>query len=208
MNPHKRHNSAGWIDAGYWLGWLALVCSLLYLVGSYGSYALDYRIIHSSDAMFIPVFFRDLLARGTMAGWDLPTNPYFFPDMLLFIPLDLIATQLFGNIYLAIIFYGVAQLLLTVVAMLLLQRYLFGAERMAQTLTLLASTLCLLFIASWRHIFELYAFVSVHHYGVFLVIPLATLALLAALRQRQRSMTQRWAALLLYLLVQIGRAHV
>lgn len=165
------------IDWSYWLAWGALWLSIFYLITSYGDGLLNYRIVHNSDASFMWVFYRDVLARGTTQGWDLPTNPYIFPDMLLFIPIDFVV----NNVNLSSVFFAVAQLLITLLGLLWLQRELFGTNRLPQTFTLLAFTLTLLFISTWEHIFYYLAIMPLHHFGVLMVIPYALVLLLRAL---------------------------
>jgi hypothetical protein len=184
-----------WRTATYWLSWLTLLGSLLCVVAAYGSGRVQDAMLYNADAMFIPVFFRDITTRGTLAGWDLPTSPFFFPDMALFFPL----LALIPNIHLAALLFGLCQLLLIIVGLLWLQRQLFGTNLLAQTILLLTLSICLLLIATGKQIFYAYALMSVHHMSVLVVLPFATVALLRLLQPEQT--TRRRAAILLYALI-------
>ena len=178
-HPYERADMPiAWLTVSYWLAWVTLAAALLNLVTTYGRGLLNYQTLHNSDAAFISVFYRDVLARGSIAGWDLPTNPYFFPDMAIFIPLDFIA----NNSNLAVMLYAVAQLLLTLIGLLLLQRQLFGPARLPQTFMLLAFALCILLITTREHTFAYLPLMPSHHFGVLVVFPLATARLLRALQ--------------------------
>jgi hypothetical protein len=192
LPPHDR-----WRTAAYWLSWLALVGSLLCVVAAYGSGRVQDAMLYNADAMFIPVFFRDITTRGTLAGWDLPTSPFFFPDMALFFPL----LAFIPNIYLATILFGVCQLLLIIVGWVWLQRQLFGTNLLAQTILLLTLTLCLLLIATGKQIFYAYALMSVHHMSVLVVLPFATVALLRVLQPERSIRERRRFATLLFALI-------
>src|SRR5215204_4618644 len=186
-------NGIQWARASYWLSWLVLAASLLRIVAAYGPGRLHYGLLYNSDAMFIPVVFRDVVARGTLSGWDFPTNPYFFPDMLLFVPLLII----FREIHLSTILYGLIQLLLLVIGTVLVHRELFGKERLAQTIVLLILALCMLFIATGKQIFYPFALMSVHHTSVLVLIPFATVLMLRVLQPERTALVRRRAALLL-----------
>lgn len=180
-SPPIQNLLAKLIDWSYWLAWGTSILSMLYLVASYGTHVDGYRLIHNSDASFIWVFYRDVLARGAMQGWELPTNPYLFPDMALFIPIDLVV----NNVNLSSVLFGVAQLLLTLIGLLWLQREVMGPNRLAQTFTLLAFTLTLLIISSWKHLFYYFTIMPLHHFGVLVVMPYAMVFLVRALRPHQ-----------------------
>jgi hypothetical protein len=201
MSPHAPPNrwADRWANSGYWLSWLALIGSLLSIVATYGINQRYDALLYNSDAMFIPVFYRDLLQRGDIRGWDLPTNPYFFPDMALFIPL----LALIHKIHLAAILYGMLQLLLLIAGVLLLQRHLSGTSRWAQAITLLTLTLCMLLIATGKQIFYAYALMSVHHMGTLVVMPFATVAMLQALQPERSTPARRRAASILFALTLI-----
>lgn len=179
--PNRIHEPR--ISLGYWLAWLALAVSLFQPAANYGRAMLNYRTLHNSDAAFILLFYRDLLARGRVDGWDLPTNPYFFPDMLLMVPIDLLT----NNTNLTVNLFAALQLLLTGAGFVLLQRELFGKARIPQSLTLLAFTLCVLLIASGEHLFYYSALMPSHHFGVLVVVPFATIAMLRALQANKRA---------------------
>ncbi len=201
MNLQVERNSTFWVTASYWLAWLALVASLLYTLASYGNGRLNREYITDSDAAYIPAFIQDVITHGTMSGWNLPPNPYFFPDMALFAPLALIVR----NINITYGLYGIAQLLLAAIGMVLMQRYLFskkfGKSRLAQTFMLFALTLTILFIATGKHLFHLNALTGGYHFGVLVVIPLATLALLAVLQAKGGIARSRQDALILFVLI-------
>lgn len=196
MNPDRPRYTVGWDNASYAFAWLAFLGSLLYVIASYSLGRMHYTFIRNADALFVPVFYRDVLARGSFRGWDLPVNPYFFPDMLLFIPIDLIA----NNINLSIPLYGAAQWLLMGFGWVLVQRHLFGKNRCAQTLVLSALTLCVLFIATGRQIFYPYPLMSYHHFGVLVLFPFATIAIVRVLQRERVPAQQRRAALILFAL--------
>src|SRR5262245_40753109 len=99
MTLFASQKSSRWISILYYFSCLILFISLLNLIGSYGSGQWDTSTILSSDALYIPRFYRDVLAHGSVADWNLPPNPYFFPDMLLFIPLDLLSHLTQSNVY-------------------------------------------------------------------------------------------------------------
>lgn len=185
------------LDWSYWLSWGAVLLSLLYLVSSYGNGQNNYRIVHNSDASFLWVFYRDSLARGTVQGWELPTNPYLFPDMLLFIPIDFLV----DNINLSSVLFGIAQLLITLIGLLWLQRELFGPSRLPQTWTLLAFTLTILLISTWKHIFHYLTIMPLHHFGVLMVMPYALVLLLRALHPGQTAGQWLRPTMLLFVLI-------
>src|SRR5688500_5478675 len=134
---HNDRNNDRIVTISYWLVGLALLASLLYIIAIYGPDRKHYIALHNADAMFIPVFFQDVMMRGSWTGWDLPTNPYFFPDMALFF----LILALVNEVHLYVILYGIAQLLLIVTGVMLLQRWLFAQNRLAHLFTLSMLTL-------------------------------------------------------------------
>ncbi len=179
----------------HWLAWLALVAAFCYLAARYGPGHARDDVLFNSDALFIPLFWGDTVARGTVAGWDLPTSPFFFPDMALFIPL----LVLVPNVRVATLLFGLLQLALICGGFIWLQRQLFAGRRIAQTFMLLVLTLCLLFIANGAQVIFPYALTSVHHMSVLAVMPFATVGLLRALQPPGAPRRGR-ARMLLYLL--------
>ena len=185
-----------WITVSYWLGWLAVCAALLKIVAVYGTGHRYEVVLYNSDAMYIPVLFRTAVDYGAWSGWDFPTSPFFFPDAALFFPV----LALVPEIHLAVILYGICQLLLTIIGLWLLQRELFGNNALTQAILLLTSALSLLLIASAAQIFYPLALLSVHHMGVLVILPFALVALLGVLDLTRPVGERRRAALLLFTL--------
>ena len=87
-----------------WLIW-ALLVALMTLLFWY-AFQENLRGFFSSDALYLPSLYRDLFEDGyTLNGWTLNQASNFFPDMLLFFPLN----ALFGDFVMATFWYSVIQ---------------------------------------------------------------------------------------------------
>lgn len=73
-----------------WLIGLPVALAVLAMTGSRRINAGD---LLNSDAVYLPVLVQDVAAGGTVSDWFLPPAPYFFPDMLLFWPIGLVASS-------------------------------------------------------------------------------------------------------------------
>jgi hypothetical protein len=178
------------------LAWVALFASLLFVLAGFGNGQFNPSGIFNSDVMFVPVFLRDVLARHTIDGWDLPTNPYLMPDMMLFGLSDL----LISDIRWAAAAYALVQLLLLAVGMTLLQRSLFGTSKPAQLWLLYALTLYFLLVGTGRYDISFHAVISFAHFGVVAMMPFALWAFVNALASDRTPAQRRWSALALLLL--------
>lgn len=125
------------------------------------------HLVHS-DALYLPVLFEDLLERGGDAGdWFLPPAPYFFPDMLMYLP-----AWLAGDVQWQTLVFALLQTALTSTGLYLVSRSALPHSRMPA-----AATLSILFIWLGLNAGDPFVrlFASAHHYGAFL----AALLLLA-----------------------------
>src|SRR5688572_1467093 len=104
------------------LTWLALLLALVHLCANLGAGVIPFSWIYNSDSLFIPAFYHDLHTTGTIAGWDFPTSPYFFPDMLLFLPIYLMV----GNLSITVALVGVLQILIFALGIAWIQKRISG----------------------------------------------------------------------------------
>jgi len=89
--PAARRLPAGALAA---LACWAIALGALILVFRAG-HPIQGHLVHS-DALYLPVLFDDLLKRGgSLSDWLLTPAPYFFPDMLVYLPAWLVGTGAF-----------------------------------------------------------------------------------------------------------------
>jgi hypothetical protein len=87
---------------------IAVISGLVALIPDRG------RIFYSSDVLYLPALYRDLLSGARLSDWGWPPAPYILPDMLLFFALNTIVP----NFHIAIVLNAVAQLCLFVAGLL------------------------------------------------------------------------------------------
>jgi hypothetical protein len=178
------------------MAWLALFGGFGAVYSSVATGQIEHSLLYNSDAFYLPTLLKNLQASLTLQGWDLPPSPYFFPDLLLYF----LVAQLTDNLYVTMALFGVAQILLFLGGISLLQRAIFGASRQRHTLLLLSTTVFLLFLATGKETAFTYAILSAHHFGCLLVLPFALLLMLRVLQASTASiwsLPQFWGLLLL-----------
>lgn len=125
--------------------------------------------VFSSDALYLPTLFTDVLERGgRLADWRLTPAPYVFPDM----PMYAVAHMFGENAFVRIGVFALLQIL-AVFALLAALMKNIGVPHAALTAAAATAGMTVLGLAG-SHPF-VFLFVSAHHYGIFL----AQLALLA-----------------------------
>ena len=156
----------------------------------------------NSDALYLPVLFDDLLARGgSLADWYLTPAPYFFPDF----PLYFLAWLDGGDALRQVTLFALLQVAATGTALFLLARQALPTGRLPA-----AAALSVLFVWLGLHAGGpyVYLFSSAHHYGAFL----AALLLLAlwlgrdGMRDGQPGRRSAMAVLLLVFLATLSDA--
>jgi hypothetical protein len=141
----------------------ALAVVVAYCGLAVGRVSLD--VIYHADALYLPALYRDLATGQDLSGWSLPPAPYFFPDMLLFFGLNI----LLGDFRLAILAYGLTQVLLFILGLISLSRLITSLNPHVPSFVLLAGALFFLYYYAARfHILSL-TLVSAHHFGVIVV---------------------------------------
>lgn len=165
----------------YVLMWIALLVAFVLVCLSVAVGRINPQQLINSDTLFFPVLFEDLEDGGRFAAWNLPPNPYFFPDALLFLVADL----LFVDIRSKFIFAGIAQVALCFLGWSLVQRTLFGFTQETHALLLLTATVLLLFIATGAHAHLILALNIVTHFGVMVVVPYVLLLLIQIMRRER-----------------------
>src|SRR3954447_17911260 len=121
--------------------------------------------------------------------------------MLLFIPLDILSRLLQSNVYLTVILYTIAQLLLLVIGMILVQKQIFGENRFSQIFTIQVFTLCLILIATTKSYFFTYLFMSSFHVSVLIVLVFATVQMLRIMQPQSTVKVRMRSLLLLFALI-------
>src|SRR4030095_5290526 len=116
------------------MAWVAFALAVVvaYLGLAVGRLSLD--LIYHADALYLPVLYRDLASGQDLSSWSLPPAPYFFPDMLVFFGLN----RLLGDFRLAILAYGLTQVLLFIVGLISLCRLITSRNLHTQSFVLLA----------------------------------------------------------------------
>ena len=185
MNSAARRSDAFWSYLAYGSLLVAFLLSVLAVTVSYAAGVITRSLIYNSDSLYIPTLFKDLRASGNLARWDIPTNPYIFPDMFLYWVVDSVA----GNLHLSIALFGLVQIGIFVFGLTILQAYLFGFQRETHGALLFSATLFMLFLSTEGQIPLIYPLVSVHHFGIILIIPYALVlvhrALYGSIRSRE-----------------------
>jgi hypothetical protein len=167
--------------------WLAFLFSLLHLAGSYAAGGLDPYAVLNSDVMFVPLFWEDFRRSFSLAGWVMPTNPYFFPDVALYALIRVFTP----DVDLALGLFGLLQLLILTIGLLLVLRELPIAQHRGQPVALLVVAVMYLLIASGRQILYLNAFMAAHHFGIVAVAFYYLSAVLAAFSAETRGGRRR-----------------
>ncbi len=151
------------------------VALLVYYTTSYVSFE---GIVYNADALYLPALYRDLAAGNSFAAWNLPPASFLFPDTLLFFLVSA-ATPTF---HAAIVAFGISQYLLFALGLMLLARQTlppaYGFARYG-----LVALMGLLFLTLIDRL-EFYSqliFLSVHHFGVALLLPFVLTLLLQSI---------------------------
>ncbi len=141
------------------------VALLVYYTTSYLPFE---GIVYNADALYLPALYRDLAAGNSFAAWNLPPASFLFPDTLLFF----LVSAVTPTFHAAIVAFGVSQYLLFALGLMLLARQTlppaYGFARYG-----LVALMGLLFLALIDEL-EFYSqlmFLSVHHFGVALLVP-------------------------------------
>lgn len=121
--------------------------------------------LYNPDALYLPALTGDILSGDyPLLGWKTPPAPYFFPDLMLYLPLHF----LMGNLHVAIMLYGVLQSLLFVGGLMLLVTLIFGRRPDLDALLLALSSAFFLFLATGQCPAFLPIIQSGYHFGVLL----------------------------------------
>lgn len=156
--PAARRLPAGALAA---LACWAIALGALVLVFRAG-HPIQGHLVHS-DALYLPVLFDDLLKRGgSLSDWFLTPAPYFFPDMLVYLPAWLVGTGAFQQTLL----FALLQTALASGTLYFLARQALARDRM-----LGAALPAIVFIWLGLHADDPFVrlFSSAHHYGAFIV---------------------------------------
>ena len=147
------------------LAWAAFALAVVvaYWGLAVGRISLD--VIYHADALYLPALYRDLASGQDLSGWSLPPAPYFFPDMLVFFGLN----RVLGDFHLAILAYGLTQILLFIFGLISLSRLITSLDPYIESLVLLAGALFFLYYYATRfHLLSL-MLISAHHFGGIVV---------------------------------------
>ncbi|GAB4206937.1 MAG: hypothetical protein OHK0022_34590 [Roseiflexaceae bacterium] len=163
------------------LNWAAfgLALAVAYVGFATGRISLD--LLYNSDALYLPVLYRDLASGQGMSGWALTPAPYFFPDMPLFFGLNF----MLNNFQLAVIAYGLVQVLLFVAGLTALSRLMAGRNPDIQCLVPLAGALFFLYFYAAPYPFFSLVFANAFHFSV-MVVGIGCLALIGVTVARPR----------------------
>jgi len=140
--------------------WAAALGALLLIFQA--GHPVQGHLVHS-DALYLPVLFDDVLTRGgSLSDWYLTPAPYFFPDMLVYLPAWLGGNSAFQQTLL----FALLQAVLASGALYFLARQALPRERMPA-----AALLAIVFVWLGLHADDPFVrlFSSAHHYGAFIV---------------------------------------
>lgn len=163
----------------YIAAWVILVVSLLSVYISISTDTISRYEFYNSDALYIPSFYRDVVSGQSLSEWSLQPAPSFFPDMLLYFPLNAVT----GNFHLAIMLYGVCQSLLFIGSLLYLSRQVFGPKKNIQTFILLAGTVFFFALSSGQLNECVTILQNGHHFGATVMF-MISLALIVDILKR------------------------
>jgi len=149
--------------------WTLLALSIAAVYVSISTEKISPWHFYNSDALYLPLFYKDLFSNYSVLSWKHPPAPYFFPDM----PLYIIINFLVRDFHLAVMLYGVTQSLLFILSLIYLGNTIFGARRAIHALILLAGILFFMFLATG----DCPAFVPIlqngYHFGATLILVLS-----------------------------------
>ncbi len=135
--------------------------------------------IYNSDALYLPSLYADFIRGNDLSKWNLPPTPYFFPDMPLYFAIRVITP----NIHMAAVLFGLIQLLMFALGLMLLSRHSlphwYGSTRYS-----LIALMGVLFLVSLEKL-EYYSqtiFVGTYHFGIVLMIPFVLAITLSLVR--------------------------
>lgn len=144
---------------------MALACALAaiaaLLASLHAGHPVQAHLVHS-DALYLPVLFDDLLARGGALGdWYLTPAPYFFPDF----PLYLLAWLGGSGVFAQTTIFALLQTVTMAGAVFLVTRQALDSHRL-----LAATVLAIVFIWLGLHVDDPFVrlYSSAHHYGAFI----------------------------------------
>jgi len=80
---------------------------------------------YGADALYLPMFYKDLFSGYSLRGWTPPPSPYYFPDMALYSLINFLVR----DFDLAIMGYGIIQSLLFILALIYLSNTIFPKKR-------------------------------------------------------------------------------
>jgi hypothetical protein len=168
------------LDNFFWI-LLALSITAVYVSISTGKIAK--WNFYNPDALYLPMFYKDLFSNHSILGWKHPPATSFFPDM----PLYIILNFLVRNFHLAIMVFGIVQSLLFIVGMMLLSNAIFGYRRSLHALILLVGTIFFLFLATGKCNAFLPILQNGYHFGATLSLVLSLLLTVQILRSRENN---------------------
>lgn len=140
-----------------------LIMFLFVFVITYGTVGPIQGHLFNSDALYLPVLFKDLFQHyGHLKDWYTTPAPYFFPDFIVFGA----AYGLTSNVFVEILLHATFQILLTLIALYtLFKTFQFRAPFLAALL--LPLLFVVLDLATGRP--HSYILNSAFHYGTFWV---------------------------------------
>lgn len=151
---------------GLLIFWLILILSIVNVYISIAAEKISRYHFYNSDAISIPAMYKDLVSGYSLRGWFFGPAPSLFPDL----PLYAIIRFLTGNLHLAIMGYGVVQILLLILSFGYLSDKVFEPRRSLQTLIVLAGiVLCLCLSTGQCNIF-LPILLNSFHFGAVLLL--------------------------------------
>ena len=151
--------------------WVILILSIITVYIAIATEKITRYNFYNSDTISIPAMYNDVISGYSLAGWWFGNAPSLFPDLPLYFTLRF----LLGNVHLAIMGYGVIQILLLVSGFISVSKTVFEPRKSLQALILLAGTVCCLFLATGKCPALLPMLLSSFHFGaaLSLVISLA-----------------------------------
>ena len=168
---------------------LSLACVVValgaLLASLHAGHPVQAHLVHS-DALYLPVLFDDVLARGgSLADWYLTPAPYFFPDF----PLYLLAWMGGGSVLAQTTVFVLLQTILMAGAIFLVGRKVLDSNRVLAT-----AALAIVFIWLGLHAGDPFVrlYSSAHHYGAF-IAALLLVAIWLGLDAGQRDWSSRIA---------------
>lgn len=163
------------------LTWTAFGLALVVAYMGLAAGRVPLYVLYNSDALYLPALYHELTSGQGLHGWSLTPAPYFFPDMPLFFGLSAVL----HGFRLAIIVYGLVQVLLFVAGLIALTRLMAGRDPHIQNLIPLASALFFLYFYAAPFPSFSPILLSAFHFSV-MVVGVGCLALIGATLARPR----------------------